>query len=55
MKNLLTLCTKNVHFTFNNEIYIQNDGVAMGSPLGLIVAGNFKVELETSSQIKATY
>ena len=55
IQNVLILCTKNVHFTFNNEIYIQNDGVATGSPLGLIVAGNFKVELETSSQIKATY
>ena len=22
MKNLLILCMKNVHFTFNNEIYI---------------------------------
>ena len=38
IKNLLILCTKNVHFTFNNEIYIQNGGVAMGSPLGPILA-----------------
>ena len=29
MKNLLILFTKNVNFTFNNEIYIQNDGLAM--------------------------
>ena len=36
MKKLLTLCSKNVHFTLNNEIYVQNDGVAMGSPLGPI-------------------
>ena len=28
MKNLLLLSTKNVHFTFSNDIYIQNDGVA---------------------------
>ena len=27
MKKLLTLCTKNVHFSFNNEIYIQINGV----------------------------
>ena len=46
MKNLLILCTRNVHFTFNNEIYIQNDGVAMGSPLGPILAGIFVTELE---------
>ena len=32
MKELLTLCTKNVRFTFNNEIYIQIDGIAMSSP-----------------------
>ena len=39
MKELLIPCTKNVHFRFNNETYIQVDGVAMRSPL---------VELETS-------
>ena len=32
MKELLIYGTKNVHFTFNNETYIQVDGVAMGSP-----------------------
>ena len=30
MKELLLLCTKNLHFTFNNEIYQQCDSVAMG-------------------------
>ena len=30
MKELLLLCTKHVHFTFNGDIYIQLDGVAMG-------------------------
>ena len=30
MKNLL-LCTKDVHFSYNNEIYTQTDGVAIGS------------------------
>ena len=48
MKKLLILCTKNVHFTLNNEIYVQNDGVAMGSPLGLILANVFTVELENT-------
>ena len=33
MKEMLTRCTKNVHFTFNGDIYVQTDGVAMGSPL----------------------
>ena len=48
MKKLLTLCTKNVHFSFNNDIYIQIDGVAMGSPLGPVTANIFMVELETT-------
>ena len=34
MKELLLLLTKKVPFTFNGKIYIQVDGVAMGSPLG---------------------
>ena len=48
MKELLILCTKNVHITFNNETYIQVDGVAMGSPLGPVLANIFMVEIETS-------
>ena len=45
---MLTLCNKNVHFTLNNGIYVQNDGVAMGSPLGPILANVFMVELENT-------
>ena len=45
---LLTLCTKNVHFILNNEIYVQNDGVAMDFPLGPILANVFMVELENT-------
>ena len=48
MKEILLLCTKAAHFTFNNEIYQQRDGVAMGSPLGPVIAGIFMVELENS-------
>ena len=33
LKEMLLLCTKKVHFTFNGRTYIQTDGVAMGSPL----------------------
>ena len=48
MKELLNHCTKSVHFTFNNETYIQVDGVTMGSPLGPVLAIIFMVEFETS-------
>ena len=34
--------------SFDNNIYIQNDGVAMGSPLDPILANIFMVELERS-------
>ena len=46
MKELLLLCTKNAHFTFNDDIYQQCDGVAMGSLLGPVIAGIIMVELE---------
>ena len=48
MKNLLLLWTKNVHFTFINEIYKWDDGAAMGSPLGLILTWIFMIELENT-------
>ena len=48
MKQLLMLCTKNVHFTYDNKVYQQNDGVAMGSPLGPVLSEIFMVELENS-------
>ena len=46
MRELLYLCTKNAHFTLNNKTYFQVDGVAMGSPLGPVLANIFMVELE---------
>ena len=46
MKELLLLCTKNVPFTFNDEIFMQVDGVMMGSPLGPLFANIFMCELE---------
>ena len=46
MRDLILLCTKNLHFTFNNDIHKQTDGVAMGSPLGPVLLGIIMVELE---------
>ena len=48
MKTLLLLCTKNVPFMFNDEMYMQVGGVAMGSPLGPLLANVFMRELEDS-------
>ena len=48
MRNLLYLCTKDVPFMFNGELYLQIDGVMMGSPLGAIFANIFMCELENS-------
>ena len=46
MRDLLFLCTKNVHFNYNVGIYTQADSVAMGLPLGPVLGGIFMVELE---------
>ena len=46
MKDLLLLCTKNVHFFYDNKLYSQKDGVAMGSPLGPVIAWIFTVDFE---------
>ena len=48
MKELLLLCTQGVPFTFNNETYMQIDGVMMGSPLGALFANIFMCELENT-------
>ena len=48
MKEILILSTKNVHFTFEFRTYVQTDGVAMGSPLGPVLADIVMIELENS-------
>ena len=45
-KDLLELCTKDLHFSFNGKMFRQIDGVAMGSPLGPVIANIFMSELE---------
>ena len=47
LKKLLEICTKEMHFSYNGTIYQQIDGVAMGSPLGPVLANVFMVELES--------
>ena len=42
MKELIKLCTEDVHFNFNGITYVQKDGVGMGS----LLAGISIVELE---------
>ena len=49
MRDLLLLFTKNVHFSYNGDIYTKADGVAMGLPLGPVLAGMFMVELERAT------
>ena len=46
LRELLELCTKEMHFSFNGKIYQQTDGVCMGSPLGPVLANVFMVHLE---------
>uniref|UniRef100_A0A0X3NUX1 Reverse transcriptase (RNA-dependent DNA polymerase) n=1 Tax=Schistocephalus solidus TaxID=70667 RepID=A0A0X3NUX1_SCHSO len=46
LKELLLKCTLNVQFLFNNTLYRQIDGVAMGSPLGPLLANIFMGKLE---------
>ena len=55
MRELILLCTKNLHFMFNGETFTQV--VAMGSPLAPILANIFMVELERNlnTNIKGSF
>lgn len=58
LKSLILLCTQNVQFSFNQKLYFQKDGVAMGSPLGPILADIFVGYVENflfSNQLKPDY
>ena len=41
LKKLFQFATSETHFYFNEEIYDQVDGVAMGSPLAFVLANLF--------------
>jgi len=44
--DLLRAATKNQLFTFNGQLYEQTDGVAMGSPLGPLLANAVMCSIE---------
>ena len=46
LKTMLQYAIKDNCFTFDDNIYIQQDGVAMGSPLGPVLANIFMCEIE---------
>lgn len=46
--NLLNICLEQNFFSFNGDIYCQNEGLAMGSPLSPILADIFMHNFETS-------
>ena len=46
LEKLLLMCTQGTPFTFNNKMYMQTDGVMMGSPLGALFANTFMCELK---------
>lgn len=46
LKKLVVMATKETHFMFNNNVYDQIDGVAMGSPLAPVLANLFMRHFE---------
>jgi hypothetical protein len=46
LRKLLLLCTENMKFSFEDQYYRQIDGVAMGSPLGPLLADIFMAHIE---------
>ena len=46
LTELLSICTKDQLFQFEGELYEQTDGVAMGSPLGPLLANVFMCDIE---------
>ncbi|XP_068671463.1 uncharacterized protein [Montipora foliosa] len=49
---LLNIATKDQLFQFNGELYEQSEGVAMGSPLGPLMANTFMCSLEEQLKLQ---
>lgn len=52
---LLNIATKNQLFQFEGSLYEQIDGVAMGSPLGPLMANTFMCSIEDRFRTKGNY
>ena len=52
LAQLLTVATTNQLFQFDGNLYEQTDGVAMGSPLGPIVANVFMCHFEEKAHAR---
>ena len=53
LRKLLQFATKKSHFLFDGKYYDQIDGVAMGSPLGPVLANLFMCNFEEKWLINA--
>ena len=53
LTDLLEIATMNQLFQFNGELYEQTDGVAMGSPLGPLLADVFMCHIENQLEQKS--
>ena len=53
LTDLLEIATTNQLFQFNGELYEQTDGVAMGSPLGPLLANVFMCHIENQLEQKS--
>ena len=55
LKDLLQFATKKSHFLFDGQFYDQIDGVAMGSPLGPVLANIFMCHFEEKWLTKSRF
>ena len=54
LKPLLLICTDSINFQFEDTNYRQVDGVAMGSPLGPLLADIFMAQMEEKLKYEIT-